>query len=135
MKNYPDRLAIQSDKNELRKVEVFLRQLFEKENLPGAAFNKVLLCVSEAVVNSIEHGNKNEIHKKVTIEVSCRNKDLSIVVSDEGEGFNYREVADPTLKENIKKETGRGIFVMKSICDELKFREMGKCVEIKIGVM
>ncbi len=135
MKNYPDKLAIQSDKKELRQVEHFLRQLFEEEHLPEKAFNKVLLCVSEAVVNSIEHGNKNEKHKKVTLEVTCDENDLYIVVADEGDGFDYGEVENPTLKENIIKETGRGIFIMKSICNELRFKKKGKCVEFKIELV
>ncbi len=135
MKNYPDKLAILSDKKELTRVEDFLRHLFSKENLPEEAFSKVLLCVSEAVVNSIEHGNKFEKQKKVTIEVACVNNDLNIVVTDEGDGFNHREVPNPIIKENIKKETGRGLFIMKSICNELQFKEEGKCVEIKIELV
>lgn len=135
MENYPKKLAIQSDMLELQRVEGFLRQLFENENLPENAFNKVLLCVNEAVVNSIEHGNKNIKQKQVTIEISCVSNDLFIVVTDEGEGFDYTEIADPTLIENIKKETGRGIFIMKSICNQLQFREDGKSVEIKIELV
>ncbi|MFW6327434.1 MAG: ATP-binding protein [Bacteroidota bacterium] len=135
MKKYPDKLAIQSDKKELKQVERFLRQLFAEEHLPEQAFNKVLLCVSEAVVNSIEHGNKNEKYKTVTLEVYCNDKDISIVVADEGDGFDYRKVADPTSKENIIKENGRGIFIMKSLCNELKFKQKGKCVELKIELV
>lgn len=135
MKNYPQILIIQSDRKELKKVENFIRLLFKEENLPEESFNKVLLCVSEAVINSIEHGNKNIKGKSVTIEVSCRNKELYITVTDEGDGFNYSEVADPTLKENIKNETGRGIYIMKSISDKVDFREAGKCVEFKIELV
>lgn len=135
MKNFPQILVIQSDKKELIQVENFLRLLFRKENLPEESFNKVFLCVSEAVINSIEHGNKNEIRKKVTIEVLCHHKDLYIAVTDEGDGFDYREVADPTVEENIKNETGRGIFIMKSISNKIDFREEGKCVEFKIELV
>jgi serine/threonine-protein kinase RsbW len=131
----PEILAIQSDKKELIKVEQFLRLYFKSKNLPEYFFNKVFLCVSEAVINSIEHGNKMNNHKKVTIEASCVNNDLSIEVSDEGEGFNYNDVPDPTTTENIYNETGRGIFIMKSICNKLNFKDEGKCVEIKIELM
>ncbi len=135
MKNYPQILVLQSDKKELAQVENFLRLLFKEEELPQEWFHKVLLCVSEAVINSIEHGNKNEEGKKVTIEVSCHHKELYITVTDEGDGFNYNEVSDPTMKENIKNETGRGIFIMKSISDKIDFREEGKCVEFKIELV
>lgn len=132
MKNYPEILAIQSDKKELIKVENFLRTLFNKENLPGNSFNKVLLVVSEAVLNSIEHGNKNDSKKMVTIEASCQNNGLMIEISDEGDGFDYNRLSDPTELENIKKEAGRGIFIMRTICSKLDFHDRGKCVEIKI---
>jgi serine/threonine-protein kinase RsbW len=132
MKYHPEILAIHSDKKELIQVEQFLRNVFQRGNLPEKAFNKVLLCVSEAVINSIEHGNKNETEKKVIIEVSCVDHDIQIAVSDEGEGFNYNDVEDPTLIENIRKEKGRGIFIMKSLCNSLDFRNSGKSVEIKI---
>ena len=135
MNKPPEILAIQSDKKELIKVEQFLRLYFKAKNLPEDAFNKVLLCVSEAVINSIEHGNKMNNQKKVTIEASCVNNDLKIEVSDEGDGFNYNDVPDPTATENISNETGRGIFIMKSICSNLNFKDEGKCVEIKIELM
>ncbi len=132
MKSYPEILAIRSDKSELIKVENFLRLLFKEEDLPEKEFNKVFLCVSEAVINSIEHGNKNVNDKIVTIEVICLNNYIKIVVSDEGEGFDPNKIIDPTVNENIKKETGRGIYIMKSICNNLHFLDSGRCVEIKI---
>ncbi len=135
MKILPEILSIKSDKKELVKVEQFLRLYYKANNLPEDTFNKVWLCVSEAVINSIEHGNKMKFEKKVTIKVSCVNTDLEVEISDEGDGFNYTNVADPTSHENILKETGRGIFIMKAICSNLKFRDKGKCVEIKIELM
>ncbi len=128
-------LAIQSDKKELIKVEQFLKFFFEEKNLPDDAFNKVFLCVSEAVINSIEHGNKGNNNKRVTIIASCINNNLKIEVSDEGNGFDYNDVANPTTNENIRNETGRGIFIMRSICSNLNFTDKGKCVEIKIELV
>lgn len=132
MNGYPEILAIQSDKKYLIQVENFIRLLFLKNNLPDESFNRVLLVVSEAVINAIEHGNKNDTRKKVTIKALCRENDLVIEVKDEGDGFNHELVADPTAAENIKKESGRGIFIMKSMCDRLNFHDKGKCVEIQI---
>jgi|SRR5690554_2782843 len=128
----PEVLAIKSDKLELSKVEAFIRRLFEMRNFPDDAFNKVLLCVSEAVINSIEHGNKNNRGKRVTIVAKCKRSSLKFLVKDEGDGFDPNLVLDPTSKENIKREGGRGIFIMKSICSRLRFGDNGKCVEIKI---
>ncbi len=130
----PKILAIKSDKKELERVEKFLLQIFENEKLPKACFNKVYLCISEAVINSIEHGNKNDKDKQVDIQINCMNGNIIIEVHDEGDGFDSELIEDPTSKSNIKKEYGRGIHIMKSLCSEIEFRNQGKCVEIKIDV-
>jgi serine/threonine-protein kinase RsbW len=135
LKNNPHILAIKSDKQELENVEKFLWHFFKKENLPEESFKKVFLCISEAVINSIEHGNKNDREKQVSIMLDCFDNDLKIEIEDEGDGFDYNGIADPTALENIKKETGRGIFIIKSLCNQVNFRNHGKCVEIKMDLM
>lgn len=134
MSNNPEILSIKSDQKELKKVEKFLSSIFEKRSLPKECFNKVLLCISEAVVNSIEHGNKNDQQKTVDIEINCDRGNICIEISDEGEGFDYQNIENPTSKNNIKKESGRGIFIIKSLCNNLEFRNQGKSVEIKIDL-
>lgn len=134
MTNVSEILTIHSDKKALGKVEKFLFNVFEKYRLPQTCFNKVLLCVSEAVVNSIEHGNKNDLEKEVVIQIKCKNDNLCVEVRDEGDGFNFKNLDNPTIGENIKKETGRGIHIMKSLCTQVKFRNEGKCVQIKIDL-
>jgi len=134
MSSNPKILAIKSDKKELEKVEKFILQIFENEGLPKACFNKVYLCISEAVINSIEHGNKNDSEKQVDIQIDCMKGNICIEIHDEGDGFDYKRVEDPTLTNNIRKETGRGIHIMKSLCSNLEFRNQGKSVEIKIDV-
>ena len=134
MTNVFEILTIHSDKKALGKVEEFLFRVFEKYKLPQTCFNKVLLCISEAVVNSIEHGNKNDLQKEVVIQIKCKNDNLCVEVRDEGDGFNFQNLDNPTLVENIKKETGRGIHIMKSLCTQVKFRNEGTCVQIKIDL-
>ncbi|MBW6535565.1 MAG: ATP-binding protein [Mariniphaga sp.] len=134
MSKNPEILAIKSDKKELDKVENFLLQIFEKEKLPKTFFNKVFLCISEAVINSIEHGNKNNRDKQVDIQINCMEGNINIEVHDEGDGFDYNLIEAPTLKNNIRKERGRGIHIMKSLCSQVEYRNQGKCVEIKINV-
>lgn len=135
MNNHTKILSIHSNKKELVKVELFLRQFFYQKKLPAVLFNKVLLVVSEAVNNSIEHGNKFDTAKKVTIKLSCLRESLFITVSDEGNGFNYSRVANPIAIENRKKEYGRGIYIMKTVSNNINFLNKGKCVEIKINLV
>jgi serine/threonine-protein kinase RsbW len=125
-------LTIKSDKSELKKVEQFLSALFDEYNLPKDNYNRTLLCVSEAVINSIEHGNRNDRGKKVIIEVECRLNQINVRINDEGEGFDFSEIEDPTIKANIRKESGRGIFIIKSLSDSLKFNKKGNSIQLKI---
>ena len=134
MKKAPKILSIKSDKAELDKVENFLAEIFEENNLPKKNFNKVLLCVCEAVLNSIEHGNRNDSRKKVIIALDYFNQTIDIKIQDEGDGFDYAAIEDPTLKKNIKKEAGRGIHIIKSLCNEIEFKNRGKCVRFKLNV-
>ena len=68
------------------------------------------------------------------IQIDCGNGNICIEVHDEGEGFDFELIEDPTLKNNIRKETGRGIHIMKSLCSKVEFRNQGKSVEIKIDL-
>src|SRR6056297_2808742 len=121
----PESLLIKSDKNELRKVEKFLFHLFERNQLPEKFFQKVFLCISEAVVNSIDHGNKNDDSKGVFIQTYLDNSELIVMIRDEGEGFDYKCLDDPTCGSNIKRESGRGIHIIKSISNQVDFDDQG----------
>jgi len=128
----PDILVIKSDKNEIRKTEEFLRDFFKKNNLAEDNFNRVFLCLSEAVMNSIQHGNQNNRQKQVCIQADCENELIHIKITDEGEGFDFHHIKNPVEPKNIKSESGRGIHIIKSLTNELEFKEKGKCIQFKI---
>ena len=130
--NAPKILVIKSNISELKNVEIFLQKTFEEWNISQKNFNSVFLCVSEAVVNSIEHGNRNDKNKTVSIRVDCVEQQIDVCVYDEGEGFDFNNIIDPTLKENIKKESGRGIHIIKSLTKEVEYNEIGNRIEFKI---
>jgi serine/threonine-protein kinase RsbW len=127
-------LVIKSDEKELVKFESFLFNYFEKKKLPAIYFNKVLLCISEAIINAIYHGNKNDFSKTVTIRILYDNGAIYADIIDEGTGFDFNCITDPTKGEYIRKESGRGLHIIKSLCECLDFKEKGKCVSIKIGI-
>jgi serine/threonine-protein kinase RsbW len=128
----PKILVIKSDISELEKVEDFIIGIFAENNVSEKNFNKTYLCVSEAVINAIKHGNKNDLHKKVSIVADCIGTEIIIQIEDEGEGFNINEVKDPTQKENIKKESGRGIYIIKNLSKKIEYNEKGNRVQLKI---
>ena len=124
-------LDISSELINIKKVRSFLEDVFMKLNLEKVHFNRIFLCLSEAVSNAIVHGNQCFSCRNVNISISYINNFLIIEVIDEGVGFNVEMVKDPTLSENLKKESGRGIFLMKNICDDVLFLDEGRRVQIK----
>lgn len=124
-------LDISSELINIKKVRSFLEEVFVNLNLEKTHFNRIFLCLSEAVSNAIIHGNQCVSCKKVSVSISHTNNFLTIEVIDEGVGFNVEMVKDPTLSENLKKESGRGIFLMKNICDDVLFLDDGRRVQIK----
>jgi serine/threonine-protein kinase RsbW len=128
----PKILVIRSDISELKKVEHFIISIFTENNVSRKNFNKTYLCISEAVINAIKHGNKNDLHKKVSILADCIGTEIIIQIEDEGEGFDINKVKDPTQKENIKKESGRGIYIIKNLSEKIEYNEKGNRIQLKI---
>lgn len=125
-------LKIKSVVDELERVENFLNVYFDYYKLPKCHFNKVLLCVSEAVINSINHGNGNDNNKTVTLNLQCEDRTLTVQITDEGKGFCMDSLPDPTKYDNILKESGRGIYIIKSISDFVAYNKNTNTLEFKI---
>jgi serine/threonine-protein kinase RsbW len=128
------KLEIMSDISKIQEVERLVDETLGDMDVAKAIYGNVLISVTEAVNNSIIHGNKLDKNKKVNILVN-RDKDfICFVIEDEGTGFNYEDIPDPTSPENIQSLNGRGIFLMKQLSDEIEFRENGKIVEMKFKI-
>jgi len=95
-------------------------------------YGNILIAVTEAVNNAINHGNQQDPTKKVHLEVTyLPDRTLKFTVTDEGDGFNYSLLPDPTDPENIEKISGRGVFLMKNLADSIEFSNDGKSVEMR----
>jgi serine/threonine-protein kinase RsbW len=90
----------------------------------------VELVLGEAINNAITHGNNGDVSKEVVVEIWTEINTLIITVADQGTGFNYYSIPDPTLPENKEKLTGRGVFLMKSLSDLVLFENNGSKVKI-----
>ncbi len=127
-------LIISSQLANIEKVRCFLEEIFTESGLNKSYFNRVFLGISEAVNNSIIHGNCLRVDKRVFIRISFNKNLLSIEVRDEGNGFESDNINDPTCAENVKKESGRGIFLIRNTADEVEFLESGSKVLIKYSI-
>lgn len=115
------RLEISSRTEELPKVEKFLEEICRNERTDEKVTTHLILAVNEAAVNAVIHGNKLDSSKKVAITVTVFPNYFNVAVKDEGIGFNPANIPDPTSPENLFKESGRGLFIMRSCIKEMNY--------------
>jgi serine/threonine-protein kinase RsbW len=90
------------------------------------------IALREALANAAVHGNHEDPRKHVHVRCRCKaDEDVSIVVQDEGQGFDPNAVPDPTSAETIESSHGRGIYLMKSLMDEVHFDHSGAVVYMR----
>ena len=124
------RIEIPSLSENIRMIESFIDNAKEKFHLNDDIYGNIMIAVTEAVNNAIRHGNKSESTKNVTLILTLENGLIKFKVEDEGAGFDFHNLPDPTSPENIEKPGGRGIFLMKHLSDEVDFKESGRVVEL-----
>ena len=127
-------MICRSNQKEISRIEKFLRQVSDQLHIDDGIMYRVLVSCTEAVNNAIVHGNKSDHDKKVIIRCCVKNKILTIYVTDEGKGFDSESLQDPREEKNLMKESGRGIFLMRSLMDQVKFKHLksGSVVEMKM---
>ena len=123
-------VKIPSIKENVSVVESFIDNVGEKIKIQEAIYGNVLVSVTEAVNNAIVHGNKEDKNKKVRLGLKQNKKSVRFVVEDEGIGFDYNNLPDPTNPKNIDKVKGMGIFLIKSLSDKTTFKRGGRVVEM-----
>ncbi len=111
-------------------VESFIDNSRDEFHISDDVYGNILIAITEAVNNAIQHGNLYDKEKIVRLTCESGPTEISFVVEDEGKGFDYNTLPDPTSGENLLKPDGRGIFLMKHLCDVLRFEESGKKVEM-----
>lgn len=125
-----DSLAISSDFANIPLVESLVDRTCAKLELSEDLYGNVLIALTEAVNNAIEHGNRKDTSLDVILEVIDGSEEFGFVVKDMGRGFDFTNLPDPTAPENILKENGRGIFLMKNLADTVVFEDNGRTVFI-----
>ena len=125
-----DSLSIPSDFESVHKVESLIDTVCDKLSVNEDYYGNVLIAVTEAVNNAIIHGNKHNSDLNVDLFVGDKESDFCFSVKDYGQGFDYSNLPDPTSPENIEKENGRGIFLMRSLAEEIEFQDEGRNVNI-----
>jgi serine/threonine-protein kinase RsbW len=123
-------IQVPSLSENIRMIESFIDNAKERFDLDDDIYGNIMIAVTEAVNNAIKHGNSNDKSKNVLLSLSLEDSMIKFIVKDEGTGFDYSNLPDPTAPENLEKPGGRGIFLMKNLSDEVEFKDKGRTVEL-----
>ncbi len=125
------KMVLESNLESVLTVEKLISQARDEYAISEENYNYIWIALNEAVSNAIKHGNKFSPYKKVRMTVETReNRYLFFIIKDEGEGFDPRQIPDPTSPERIGEPNGRGVFLINKLADIVSYSENGTCVEI-----
>lgn len=124
-------LKLTSKPGSISKVQPFVEKLVSRYKICPNTKSSILISLTEAVTNAIVHGNRADESKTVQVRLNKQKDRLSFRVSDEGNGFDYKNLPDPTAPENILKCGGRGVFLMHQLSDGVRFFDDGRTVEVQ----
>ncbi|PWN07732.1 ATP-binding protein [Rhodohalobacter mucosus] len=132
MANESYRLTLKSTYEESERIPDFVNDLQSRSSLNEDETSTLMLLLSEAVTNAIEHGNQNDEDKNVDVSILIDKDAITSIVSDEGEGFDPSAVKDPLKEENLLDVGGRGIFLIRELSDTFEFEDEGRTVRFTI---
>jgi serine/threonine-protein kinase RsbW len=109
-----------------------LMRFISRFRVAGGHDIEIEVALREALVNAIVHGNEEDPNKLVYVKCRCtRDGEVSITVKDEGNGFEHEAVPDPTSPDNRLRANGRGIYLIRTLMDEVDFEEGGSVVHMR----
>jgi serine/threonine-protein kinase RsbW len=125
-----EQVKLPSDFTSLVEVENLIDKVCADLGVQEDAYGNILIAVTEAVNNAIQHGNEENANLFVDVAVGDKETEFCFRIKDEGIGFDFNSLPDPTAPENLLKESGRGIFLMRNLADEVEFDGEGNSVNI-----
>jgi serine/threonine-protein kinase RsbW len=125
-----DRIEFTSELKNINQVEALIDKISELKGVNEDSYGNMLIAVTEAVNNAVIHGNCFQKDLMVDVVVTDFPDKICFTIHDKGNGFDFNNLPDPTAPENIEKENGRGIFLIKNLSDELEFEDGGRTAKI-----
>ncbi len=124
--------TLESTLEAVNKAEETAQAFASKSGFDEDEGQRIAMAVREATVNAVLHGNAYDPNKRVTVAFECSEEALTISIRDEGKGLESEEIPDPLAPENLLKQSGRGIFLIRAFMDEVRFRNMDPGTEITL---
>jgi len=122
--------TLDSTLESVNKAEQAATDIGRKARLSEDEIGGLSMAVREAAVNAVLHGNRYDPTKRVVLSLEASADAITVSVRDEGTGFNAQAVPDPLAPENLLKQSGRGIFLIRTFMDEVNFRDLSPGTEI-----
>jgi len=123
-------IKIPSEAKYIKKVSAEILNSLSPYKVDEDGLFAIRLCVEEAVRNAIVHGNRSDRKLPVRIDYSISNDNITIEIEDKGSGFDHKLLRDPTEGDNILRNSGRGVYLMKKLMDSVEFNEAGNKIKM-----
>ena len=123
-------LKLKSTTTEIHRIEKFVEDICDYNNINNTYFGNILVAVTEAFENAVIHGNLSDPAKTITIGFEAKPKGLMFEIKDEGMGFDVTAVPDATDVENNPDKKGTGLFLIRSLADEVRHIDNGRCIQM-----
>ncbi|WP_243749187.1 ATP-binding protein [Mucilaginibacter agri] len=127
-------LQLPSKPESIVELENLIEDIADTYEVSDDTFANMMTCLNEVVMNAIVHGNKLDENKKVIVNAEIEGKRVIWTVTDEGAGFDYNNLPDPTAEANLENLTGRGVFIVKQLSDQCIFNANGNEVELHFKI-
>ena len=127
-------LILTSIAHSITEVEPFVDTICSELEVQEELFGNILVALTEAVNNAIHHVNELDPVKKVHVQARVDGRILTFIIRDQGPGFDFSNIPDPTAPENLENINGRGIFLMQKLSDNILFTEEGTVVELTFNL-
>lgn len=121
-----------STKNIVHEFEPLFNDFRDQHDVKDEIFYNMMVAVTEGINNAAGHGNKFDKKKFVTLKLTYENDELTCIIQDEGSGYNPKEIADPREPENLLKDRGRGVFLMRSLTKEFSVLPSNNGNQVKL---
>ena len=125
-----DSIKINTEPDCIAEIEKFADVFFQRVSISQEMYGKVYLALIEAVENAMSHGNKLDEQKSISVDFEKNDEAIVITVSDDGLGFDYKNLPNPTHPDNLEKPDGRGVFIISNLSDKMEFNDVGN--ELKL---
>ena len=126
-------LISESIPSKLDALDEFIPRLlmkFKAASLDDEDIFTLQLCLEEALVNAIKHGNKMNADLSVAVTIQLDTHEVVMTIKDKGEGFDHASLPNPTQKDNLSKLSGRGVFLIKSLMDRVEYFDQGSGIRM-----